>query len=289
MQLEADLSSPPESFAFQGALTKAPFSGRALLASIVLHAVVVAGVVWFSRGEHKPSNPVLFMDLKAASLGTGPAQPRGPAPSSRAPAAPTQAPAPSVTAESLEASAESSQAEKPADPAPTPGAAEAEEARVERTTEAQGGASASAQVPVPPAMSEIESGYRRAVWERVREVALPWSSRSSRWLFEGWISFHMCLDASGRLLHDPVLLEDEEGRKHRDLRAVPAVLKLAPPEQLPQFLDWHFKALVQGIRMALVQAQPYPPAPPGLRVPENMAFPIDLNLYDPPPPEEGPR
>ncbi|MBI5442614.1 MAG: hypothetical protein HY900_15550 [Deltaproteobacteria bacterium] len=292
MQLQAELNSLEESFAFHGALAQPPFSGRALLASILLHVLVVAGVLWFSGGEHKPANAVFFMDLKtvAAGPGTTPSATAAPVPKPQA-AAPEKLPANVLPAEALDPDARKVSAAAPAEAPPPEPVQPTQEARAEEGAPADAAAAQAgspAGVKPPEGMSEAELNYRRAVWETVKQVTLPWSIRSTRWLFEGYLSFHMCLDASGRLLHEPVLLENEEGRRHMDVHAVPRVLSLAPSDQLPAFLDWHFKALVQGIRLALEKAQPYPPAPPGLIPPENMAFPIELNAYDPHHPARSP-
>jgi hypothetical protein len=285
---------PPENpKALRSALFEGGFSKGSLLGSLLLH-VLVAGLAlgWVGR-EHRPSGPYFVLDMKHL-------QPPGPKVGDSAPGVGAAGP---QTPEATEALGDATALPlEPGEPPAPAGASReaiaqeelpvsAESAGVdsaERSDVLTGGPPILEESRTPLVYSELQRSYYLAVMERVQEVTYPWRVRSLRWPFEGWISFHLCLDEFGRLLHDPVLLENEEGRAHMHLVPVMSSLAEYPPSRHEELLNWHLEALRQRIVRALRAAQPYPRAPAGMVIPENFAFPIELNAIDVPLAAEDP-
>lgn len=279
MQLDSEIATLDAPPVLLGALSEAKLSKSSLLASVLLHILVVAVALWASGRTHRPEHPVFLVNLKGGVSAT-----RGPKtdPSTRAekPLRPTEVPSEVLPAKVIPSEAAVAEA---AEPSTAAAPAPAEEAQQQAGADVPAVTEPGPAVAPPETWNEAQMRYRAAIAQRVREVTLPWAIRSNNAFFQGWISFHMCIDATGRLKHAPVLLEDEPGRKHMNLVPTPMALKLAPPNQMQQYLQWHFEGMVGKIRAALEKAQPYPTPGPDVVIPENMAFPIELNVLEPMP------
>ena len=265
------------------------FSAGSFLFSVALHVALVLAVLLWPRWEHRPNHLLFPIDLANLQLAEpGPREPVAETVRSKAPPVPAPLnpprPAEEMTIPAPE-SAPTSRVEASPEPVAEVVPSPPEELPSEEVTEqAEAGTqtAVSAESTAPATLAAAQAAYQRAVAARVTEVAWPWAVQSSRWMFRGWISFHLCLDAFGNLRHAPVFLQDEEGIRHMDVRVVPEAGALAPRDRPQEFLNQHFGALVRSIQNALANARPYPLPPPGMVIPENMAFPIELNVYPAP-------